>query len=163
MKKLLCILSVFALLSLTTLPVYATDNTGMNLTVTTNVINYPNFTISIPATIPLGNLERTETSTIASKEFSVTVSGTETLSSQKVEVFVSSESGDFKLYCGSDALDFEIYNQATGGTPLQSGALFATFTADREQKGRIEVDRADIRVAGSYAGTVRFIVKVSES
>ncbi len=164
MKRIFCVCCVLALLCLTTLSVYAADTQkGMNLQVSTNVINRPAFSMEIPSTIPMGDLVRTAESSPVSRSFSVKVTGADTLSGQRIEVFVGSDSGSFAMYCDQVALPFAVYGQAEGGTPLASGDRLAVFEADGEQAGRIVIDQKDITASGVYAGTIRFTVKVTET
>ena len=160
----LCILSV-CLISLTSLSVFATEATsssGVNIQVSTNVINYPSFSMEIPTTIPMGELQRTASSSVVSKSFSVKMNAEQALSGQKVDVYLKTPDGQFVLTSGVYSLAYTVYNRESGGDPMTSGDLFASFTEAGEQKGRVEVDQVNITAEGTYAGTIQFVVVVSE-
>lgn len=140
----------------------AEGETGMSITATTELRNQPTFRVSIPQTIPIGELQRAATEgSYAEKSFSVSITGAENLGSQTVSVRISTEDGRFRLYSDSYALPYEIKR---GNTVLQSGDVFATFSAEQadDVTGKIVLDRYDIVAAGEYTGVLTFTVKVSD-
>ena len=140
----------------------AEDETGMSITATTELRNQPTFRVSIPQTIPIGELQRAATEgSYAEKSFSVSITGAENLGEQTVSVRISTEDGTFRLYSDSYALPYEIKQ---GNTILASGDVFATFSAQQNEavSGKVVLDRYDIVAAGEYTGVLTFTVSVSD-
>ncbi len=125
----------------------------------------PTFTVSIPATIEVGKLKQELPNTpaaVKSTVFSVTASNVDNLFNEKqIVVSVSGTDGVFALYDEDYMLHYEIYNTETGGEKLASGDVFATFTQNGAQVGRLDIDQSQITRKGSYSGTVIFDVRVT--
>ncbi len=132
-----------------------------SITVETVAISKPEFTLSIPGTIPVGELERSETDSIKSVAFEVGVSELTYLNGKQVQICVSAADG-FYLYYNEYRLPYQVYNQQTGGFPLTNGSVFHTFETDETIAGRLEINEADIRASGTYAGSMIFTVSVVE-
>ena len=130
-----------------------------SITVETVAISRPEFTLSIPATIPIGALERSETDSIQSVSFEVGISEMLYLNGKQVQICVSAVDG-FYLYCRDYRLPYCVFNRETGGSPLTSGSVFHVFEADETVIGRLEINEADIRAAGTYTGAMLFTVSV---
>lgn len=119
-------------------------------------VNVPTYTTTIPAEIDLGILRKSDTESIKTAAFEVTVSDVKNMDGKQVNVSVSTAGENFNLMKDTVALPFKVFNQATGGTALNSGDNFASFTENKTVAGRVEVDQMDITAAGSYSGTVTF-------
>ena len=137
---------------------------GTSITAQTVVIPTPNFTVSIPTGISLGSIERTENDNeaIASKEFSVGVSGFSNLEGKQVKVTVSTPYNAFNMYCGDHVLPYEVYNPSMGTSPIAVGGEFYTFTTAETVTGNIKVDRYDIPAPGEYGGILTFTFHVED-
>ena len=174
MMKKLCIL-IFSILFALLLPttVFAAEGETLtpasngsaggstSITVETVAISKPEFTLSIPSTIPLGELERSETDSIKSVSFEVGVSELTYLNGKQVQISVSAADG-FYLYYNEYRLPYQVYNQEAGGTPLTNGSVFHTFESDETVEGRLEINEADIRASGTYGGSMIFTVSILE-
>lgn len=164
-KILFILLLALCVGSFTILPLFAAapadGSTGIQ--VSTEIVNYPDFTISIPTVIPLGEIQRTAETSIKSADFSVTVSDLEPLEDQRIDVSLISPDGEFYLYSGVYRIPYEIFNLESGGTALESGDVFASFTQSGEVKGRVEVDQSKILAEGTYGASVQFVVEVKRS
>ncbi|MBQ8431321.1 MAG: hypothetical protein IJX28_00405 [Clostridia bacterium] len=162
-KAFFLVFLALCLISSATVSVFAADpvtSGSTSLQVSTEYITYPDFSLVVPSTIPIGDIQRTATSSIKSAAFSITLSNAKDLEGRFVEVAVSVPSGEFALYNGVYSLPYALYNQASGGTALKNGDIFTVFTEDREAKGRVEVDEMNIPAAGEYSGVLQFVVTV---
>ncbi|MBE6553523.1 MAG: hypothetical protein E7666_04180 [Ruminococcaceae bacterium] len=135
------------------------SSTSTSITVETVAISKPEFTLSIPSTIPIGTLERSESDSIKSVSFEVGVSELTYLNGKQIQVSVSAENG-FYLFYNDYRLPYQVYNQETGGTPLANDSVFHVFERDETIKGRLEINEADIRASGTYGGSMIFTVSV---
>lgn len=161
-KCIILIVLSIAIISFSTLTVYAAGNSVV-IEATTTLNNEPDFMISIPTEIPMEDIQRTAESSIKSKSFSVKLSDAEGLDGKQVEVAVFAPGDTFALYYDVYSLPYQLFNQATGGTPLKSGDLFATFAQSGEVTGRVEVDEMNIPATGTYSGSLQFIVTVKDN
>lgn len=164
-KTLFTILLTLCVLSFTTLPLFAEapENGSFGIQVSTEIINYPDFSITIPTVIPIGEIQKSAETSIKSTAFSVEVTELEELENQRIDVTLISPDGEFYLYSGVYRIPYEVFNLETGGTALESGDLFASFMEAGEVKGRIEVDESTIPAEGSYGASVQFVVEVKET
>lgn len=164
-KTIVIFLLTLCVGSFSTLPLYAQAPTegSVGIEVSTDVINYPDFAISIPTVIPIGEIQKTADRSIKSTAFSIKVTDLETLDAQRVDVTLISPDEEFYLYNGVYRIPYEIYNQETGGDAMRSGDIFASFTQNGEVKGRVEVDQAQIPAEGSYGASVQFVVEVVQA
>lgn len=125
-------------------------------------VSVPTYTTTIPAEINLGTLKKSNTESIKSAEFEVKVADVKNMNGKQVNVSISTTDGNFNLKKGTDTLPFKVFNKTTGGTALNSGNTFATFTEDKTVTGRVEVDQNDIIAAGNYSGTVKFSIALED-
>ncbi len=139
------------------------DSAGdMEISVSVTAASRPEFSVSIPSTIQLGNLQRTANSVPKRQEFEVGVQDIQYLNGKTVTVTLSSGSGDFYLYADENKLPFKIYlgdaDDQVADTRKQDGDVFAAFTDDGSAVGYLEVDQKDIRADGDYSGSFVFTV-----
>ena len=160
-KCICCILLSIAVIAFSTVTVFA-EESSVVIEATTTLDNTPDFMISIPTVIPMEDIQRTAEPSVKSKTFSVKLNAAEELDDQQVEVFVSAPDDQFALYCDVYRLPYQLFNQASGGAPLESGDLFAIFTQNGEVTGRVEVDEMNIPATGTYSGSLQFLVTVRE-
>lgn len=126
----------------------------------TATIPAPAYTITIPPTIDIGSIERTETSNIKSQTFEVKATKVFGMFDKQIDVSVS---GDFNLYSSNSTLPFRIYNtDAPGTSSLSSGSVFASFTEAETVTGCVTVDQKDISAAGDYTGAVTFTIALAD-
>lgn len=125
-------------------------------------VSVPTYTTTIPAEINLGTLKKSNTESIKSAEFEVKVADVKNMNGKQVNVSISTTDGNFNLKKGTDTLPFKVFNKTTGGTALNSGNTFATFTEDKTVTGRVEVDQNDITALGNYSGTVKFSIALED-
>ena len=144
----------------------APSNIVQNAYVTaTAVIPAPTYTVSIPATLGANDLMQSSTVSNRSIPFTISVSNVDNLfGEQQVEVAISTESGEFILIneAESHQLIYQVYKNATGGTPLSSGDVIAVFTesATTSVSGRIEIDQSQIVYTDEYFGTLIFDISL---
>lgn len=135
------------------------DTTSGNTQVTaTTTTGEPAYTVTIPSTIPVGQISKTASTSIKSTTFEVKASDVADLGSKQVNVSISTADGSFKLSDGSHALPYQVFNVASEGTALASGDLFASFTEAKTVTGRVDIDQANIEAAGEYTGTLTFTI-----
>ncbi|MBQ8439952.1 MAG: hypothetical protein IJX19_04770 [Clostridia bacterium] len=164
-KSLFLILLSICVISFTTVTVFAAgapSGGSTTIQVTTTIDNSPDFMLSIPTSIPMEDIQRTAESSIKSKSFSIELSNAPDMMGQQVDIAVATPDGIFALYYDVYSLPYQLYNQASGGTPLKSGDLFASFTQNGEVTGRVEVDEMNIPATGTYSGSLQFIVTVKD-
>lgn len=135
---------------------------NMEISVSVTAASRPEFSVSIPSTIQLGDLQRTANSVPKRQEFEIGVQDIQYLNGRTVTVTLSSGNGDFYLYADENKLPFKIYlgdadDQAVD-TLKQDGDVFASFTEDGSAVGYLEVDQKDIRADGAYSGSFVFTV-----
>lgn len=138
----------------------ASGNTQISVSVT--AASRPEFSVSIPSSIQLPDLQRTANSVPARAEFVVAVEDIQYLNGKTVTVTLSTGSGDFYLYAGENRLPFKIYlgdkDDQAADTLKSNGDVFAGFTQDGSAVGYVEVDQKDIRADGAYSGAFVFTV-----
>lgn len=128
------------------------------------VIPRANYVITIPATIPVTALERTEAedaARISTTGFSVEISEIEHFFSEKaVNVFIKSGGVMTHESTPEARIPFTI---SKGDAPYDTNIPFAVLNeTTRLVAGTIDIDRSTIRTAGKYMGTMEFsIVLVS--
>ena len=139
-------------------------NGGTSITLETVVIPSPNYTVSVPAGIPIGDITRTEESSIRRQSFTVNVSNFANLDGKQVEVTLSTPYAGFYLFSGNHVLPYEVFSTATAGegTAIEMNGLFYTFLEPGEVTGRVEVDQFDIPAEGEYGGILNFHFRVSD-
>ena len=137
---------------------------GASISVETIVIPKPNFTVSVPTGIPLGDLSRTEESSVKSQSFTVQVSDFSNMDGKQVEVTLSTPDGRCQLHCGDHVLPYEVFSEAERGEgdPIEMNGLFHTFLTVGEKTGRVEIDQFDIPAEGAYGGILNFHFHVTE-
>ena len=146
-----------------------TPNTSQDTPITANVteppVNLPSYTTTIPQTIDLGDLTKSEAENIKNVAFEVNVADVENMENHQVNVSISTADGKFNLVNENDGkvvLPFKVFDKETAGKVLNSGDIFASFTANGSATGRVEVDQADIEAAGNYTGTITFNIALAD-
>lgn len=138
-----------------------TGNTLISVSVT--AASQPEFSVSIPSGIDLGDLQRTANSVFKTQEFTVGVEDIQYLNGKTVTVTLSASGGEFCLYNGAQKLPFKVYlgdaDDQTADVLKNSGDTFATFTEDGSVVGYVQVDQERIRADGSYSGSLIFTVR----
>lgn len=125
-------------------------------------VNVPTYTTTIPAELDLGTLRKSSVSNIKQMGFEVKVADVQNLDGKQVHIAISVGEDGFNLKNGSNALPYQVFNTAEGGTALKNNGTFVDFTADATQAGRIEVDQANITAVGNYSGTLTFTIALAE-
>lgn len=140
------------------------SNSGTNITAQTVIIPTPCFTVSVPTGISLGSIERTETDNeaIASKSFTVGVSGMSNLDGKQVKVTLSTPYGGFYMFDGDNRLPYEVWSPAQPTAPVSQNGTFYTFTDEGEVTGSVKVDRYDIPAPGEYGGILTFTFHIED-
>lgn len=134
-----------------------------NITANASIPGEPAYTVTIPPTIPVGNLTKTAATSVKSTTFKVSAADVADLGNKKVTVSISTADGSFNLTDGNGhTLPYQVFKEESGGTALASGDLFTTFTADSSNTGRVDIDQADIEAAGSYTGTLTFTIELKD-
>lgn len=139
-----------------------TPSGDTQITATTST-GEPAYTVTIPATIPVGQISKTSTTSVKSTTFEVKATDVSDLGSKQVNISVSTADGTFKLTNGSNDLPYQVFNKASIGSALSSGDLFTSFTTAGTVTGRIDIDQADIEAAGNYTGTLTFIIALADT
>ena len=139
----------------------ATGNTQISVSVT--AASQPEFSVSIPSGISLGDLQRTANSVLKNQEFTVGVNDIQYLNGKTVTVTLSANGGEFCLYSENHTIPFKVYlgdaDDQTADVLKNSGDTFATFTEDGSTVGYVQVDQKDIRADGAYSGSFIFTVR----
>lgn len=138
-----------------------TPSGDTQITATTST-GEPAYTVTIPATIPVGQISKTSASNVKSTTFEIKAADVADLGSKQVNVSVSTADGTFKLSDGSHDLPYQVYNTASGGSALASGELFTSFTEAGTVTGRVDIDQVNIEVAGDYTGTLTFTIALAD-
>ena len=141
---------------------------GTSVSVTTVIVTAPTFSVSVPTGIPVGDISRTEESSVVKKEFSLGVSGIEAaeLQNEVIRVTVSDPmqagvaTSEFYMYNGNNKLPFTLYN---GEKQIANESVFHIFTANETVTGYVAVDQKDIPATGSYTGTLTFTVSLVDA
>ena len=124
----------------------------------------PTYTVTIPAAIPVGDISKTDNSTIKSTTFDVVAANVANLGKRRVDISIYTLDGAFNLTDGNNHfLPYKIFAQAADGVAIASGEQFTSFTADGTVTGRVDVDRTDIPAEGSYTGTVTFTIALVDA
>ncbi len=135
---------------------------NMVISVRVTAASKPEFSVSIPSGIQLGDLQRTANSVPKRQEFEVSVQDIQYLNGKTVTVTLSADSGEFYLYAEEHKLPFKVYlgdaDDQVADTVKNGGDVFAAFTADGSAVGYVEVDQKDIRKDGTYRGSFIFTV-----
>lgn len=135
---------------------------NMEISVSVTAASRPEFTVSIPSGIQLGDLQRTANSVPKRQEFEVSVQDIQFLNGKTVTVTLSADSGEFCLYADGNKLPFKVYlgdaDDQVADTQKNGGDVFATFTADGSAVGYVQVDQKDIRKDGTYQGAFIFTI-----
>ena len=127
---------------------------GQSTAVNSNVD--PTYTIIIPASVDFGTLVKDNG--VVTQEFDVTAQSLVIESGTHVDVSVQSS---FLMSDGATpptTLAYSLYNTAADGSPLATGAQFASFSTSGTHDGRVTVDTDAIANAGSYSGTMVFTI-----
>lgn len=123
-------------------------------------VTVPTYTTTIPSTLDLGTLKKSITSDKKTQPFEVSVSEAQNLDGKKVRITLAPKGNGFNLMNGTNALPYQVFNVATGGSALAADDLFAEFADNGTQQGRIEVDQANITASGNYSATLTFTIKL---
>lgn len=140
-----------------------TTSGDTNITANTSIPGEPAYTVTIPSTIPVGDLTKTAATSVKSTTFVVSAADVADLGSKQVDVSISTVDGNFNLSDGTHNLPYQAFNVASDGAALASGDLFTTFTADGEVTGRVDIDQVNIEAAGSYTGTLTFTIALNDT
>lgn len=133
--------------------------TGISANVT--AASKPEFTVSIPSGISFDSLVRTANDDLKRSAFEVGVSGVEYLNGKTINVTLSAPNGGYYLYAEGHALPYSV--SLTGSTVnAENGSLTVLFTEDGATDGYVEVNQKDIRVTGTYSGSLVFTVSLDE-
>lgn len=122
----------------------------------------PNFTVTIPSTIDVGELRQTseeDPARLHYADFDVTVENVANLYGEfKIVLTVASgnENGAFYLSDGSVTLPYKLLTAKDATEALESGATLGEFTADGDVKTWICIDQSKILKSGLYSGTLVF-------
>ncbi len=147
------------LLSLLIIPASAE---GTAISAETVVVSSPAFSVSVPTGIALGDIAKTEESTVKSTNFSVGVTDLDDMQGKQIRVVLSTPYGAFRMYSGENVLPYRVYDAASDGNELQSGDTLFTFTDGGSATGRIEVDLYSIPAEGSYGGVMTFTFHIED-
>ena len=121
----------------------------------------PTYTISIPSQIDLGELHQTNTESYSTKDFNIGVSDVANLYGEyKIVVSIQSDSGFVLTDGDGNTLSYGVYKNETGGTALESGAVFAEFEDAGSVTGWLRTDQSRIVKSGNYSGTLHFVFNV---
>lgn len=164
MKLTIKIFSMFLILLLLgamSVTLYAEES---NIIATVIATNSPTYSIIVPTEISAADLQRTSTTQYYTQEFDIEVPEILFLDGKQIDVRVYGDDGVFALRNadGSSMLPYEVFSNADVNTPLQSGAIFASFTEVGKQSGFVRVDQKDITKTDTYTGNLRFSFAVSE-
>lgn len=100
---------------------------------------------------------------IVEKTFNVTASDVQNLfDGNKVVVRVNASSLSLSTAAPISTLPFSVYKTGNGTALTGATALFASFTANGSQGGKVTIDQRQITKAGSYSGTMTFNVSVEQ-
>ena len=162
--KLVSLCIVLLLLGSLSVTLYAESPQNATLSATVIATNTPTYSVQVPTGITAEDLQRTTESDYVDKEFTIGVPEVLSLNGKQICVRVYGDNGVFALQ-NADAtswLRYEVYSNANTTLPLQSGDVFATFTAVGEQSGFVRIDQKDITHADTYTGNLRFSFFVSD-
>ena len=135
---------------------------GTSITAETVIVTTPKFSISVPTGIPIGDIAKTETTSIKSAPFTVSVSNLSDLEGKQVRVRLSTPYNAFCMWSGNHSLAYEVFAQEQGGEPIAMNGTFYTFTDEGTVTGRVEVDQLDIPAEGTYGGILNFTFCVED-
>lgn len=138
------------------------ENGGTSIKAETVIVTKPKFSISVPTGIPLGNISKTEESSVKSATFTVSVSNLEDLGEKQIRVLLSTPYEAFCMWSGDHVLPYQIFSEEQAGEPIAIGGVFYTFTQAQTVTGRVEVDQMDIPAEGSYGGILHFIFRIED-
>lgn len=155
-KGFAIVLAIAMLATMSSVTAFAAENKDTVINATASIPD-PTYTVTIPATVDIGTVVKSETSDIKTAALTVSVENVAHLDGKTITITLAS---DFKLEKtgSSAALAYEVFNAVTGGTALATGGTFTTFTADGSTTGRVEVDQVNITEAGSYSDTITFTI-----
>ena len=158
----LCLIAL--LLGAMTVTLYAEAPQSSTVSATVIATNTPTYSVQVPTGITAEDLQRTTESDFVDKEFTIGVPEALLLEGKQICVRVYGDNGVFALQNanGTSWLRYEVYSNANIELPLQSGDVFATFTAVGEQSGFVRIDQKDITQTDTYTGYLRFSFFVSD-
>lgn len=170
-KILTALLALILMVSASATTAFAADptltpnsqNGNTNITAAAGQLD-PTYIITIPATIDFGTLTRMEVSAtdaaaISEKTFNVTASDVQNLfDGDKVVVRVNASS--LNLSTPGATLPFSAFKTGNATALTGATALFAEFTANGSQGGKVTIDQRQITKAGAYSGTLTFTIEV---
>ncbi len=138
---------------------------GASVSAQTVVITSPSYTVSVPTGIAVGEIVKSESSSIKSTPFTVGVSGLSDLDGKQVKVTLSTPHNGFYLYSGDHVLPYEVFNTPTASntdTPIAMNGIFYTFLQEGSVTGHIEIDQYRIPAEGTYGGILTFTFQVED-
>ncbi len=162
--KIVSLCMILLLLGAMSLTLYAESPQSSTVTATVIATNTPTYSVQVPTGITAEDLQRTSESDPIDKPFVISIPEVLSLDGRQICVRVYGDNGVFALQ-GSDGksvLPYAVYSNADPELALQSGDIFATFTAVGEQGGFVRIDQKDITKADTYTGNLRFSFFVSD-
>lgn len=139
----------------------APDNRDVTISANASIPT-PTYTVTIPEKIEVGSIVQklvTDPDAIKTTEFTVSASNVNHLFGDKVDVAISTTSGNFELASGNNTIPYSVKN-APSGADLTSGDTFAEFSDNGEQTGYITIDQSTITQRGDYSNTLTFTIRV---
>lgn len=135
---------------------------GTSITAETVIVTTPKFAISVPTGIPIGDISKTEESSVKRATFTVGVSNMQRLEGKQVKVLLSTPYDEFCMWNGNHALRYEVFSEEAADEPIAMNGVFHTFTAEGTVTGRVEVDQRDIPAEGAYGGILNFTFRIED-
>ncbi len=162
--KIVSLCMILLLLGAMSLTLYAESPQSSTVTATVIATNTPTYSVQVPTGITAEDLQRTSGSDPVDKPFVISIPEVLSLDGRQICVRVYGDNGVFALQSsdGKSVLPYSVYSNADPDTALQSGDIFATFSAVGEQGGFVRIDQKDITKADTYTGNLRFSFFVSD-
>lgn len=161
--KIISLCIILLLLGAMTVTLYAESPQSATVTATVIANNTPTYSVQVPESICAENLQQTAESTPVDTPFTISIPEVLSLDGKQICVRVYGDNGVFALQ-GSDGivLPYQVFSNTNTTQPLNSGDIFATFTAEGEQSGFVRIDQKDITKADTYTGNLRFSFFVND-
>lgn len=138
-----------------------TSSGGTGISANVTAASKPEFTVTIPQGIQFDSLVRTANDDRKRSEFEVKVAGVEYLNGKTINVTLSAPNGGYYLYADGHALPYTTYLEGST-TDAEADSKTVAFTADGAAGGYVEVNQKDIRVTGTYSGSLVFTVSLED-
>lgn len=137
---------------------------GTSISATTVIIPTPNYTVTVPTGISVGDIIKSEETDIKSSQFVVGVSNFSNLDGKQIKVTLSTPYNAFQMRNGNHVLPYEVFNTPNkgDGRAISINGTFYTFTAAGSVTGHIEVDQFNIPAEGEYGGILTFTFQVED-